>query len=92
MLFFTNVSRIASEVARDVIANLSSRRQELMPTYTRNGAVYAFRRETFLKTRNIYGATVTPYIMPAERSVNIDDMSDWQQAESVISTSFLETK
>lgn len=29
MLFFTNVSRIASEVARDVIANLSSRRQEL---------------------------------------------------------------
>ena len=69
-----------------------SRRQELMPTYTRNGAVYAFQQETFLKTRNIYGATVTPYIMPAERSVNIDDMSDWQRAESVISTSFLENR
>lgn len=71
---------------------VAPRRQELMPTYTRNGAVYAFRYETFLKTRNIYGATVTPYVMPAERSVNIDDMSDWQRAESIVSTGFLENK
>ena len=63
---------------------VAARRQELTPTYTRNGAVYAFWRETFLRTRNIYGATVTPYIMPAERSVNIDDLSDWQRVESLL--------
>ena len=65
---------------------VAPRRQELTPSYIRNGAVYAFRQETFLKTRNIYGTTVTPYIMPTERSINIDDMSDWQRAEVAIST------
>ena len=68
------------------------RRQDLLPIYIRNGAVYVFWHKTFLKTKNIYGTKVIPYIMPPERSINIDDMGDWQRAEFAISTNFLENK
>ncbi len=63
---------------------LATARQHLDSTYTRNGAVYAFRTEMFNKTNNIYGQRVLAYIMPEERSVNIDDMDDWAKAEAVI--------
>ncbi len=60
------------------------RRQDLVPTYTRNGAVYTFWRSSFLKNKNIYGKKIIPYIMPTQRSVNIDDMKDWERAENII--------
>jgi len=90
--FVVGLDRLLHPYTQHPWEQLATRRQSLTSTYTRNGAVYAFRQEIFLETRNVYGATVTPYIMPAERSVNIDDMSDWQLAESIIHTSFRENK
>ena len=64
--------------------SVASSRQQLAPTYTRNGAVYAFRTDVFLRTGSLYGNNVLGYVMPPERSVNIDDMDDWRRAEQLI--------
>lgn len=66
------------------LAHLVPRRQELPVTYTRNGAVYAFRREAFEETGSIYGRRCVAYVMPEEVSVNIDSMDDWVLAEARI--------
>mgnify|MGYP003954189455 CR=1 FL=1 len=62
---------------------LASRRQNMEPTFTRNGATYVFWHKTFNQNNNIYGKRVDPYEMPAERSVNIDDYDDWDKAEAI---------
>jgi CMP-N-acetylneuraminic acid synthetase len=56
-------------------------RQELPPIYIRNGAVYAFRREVIDKYNALLGNDVRPYVMPIERSVNIDSHIDLYLAE-----------
>jgi CMP-N-acetylneuraminic acid synthetase len=63
---------------------LPMRRQELSATYTRNGAVYAFRRAAFESTGSLYGHTCRALVMPTERSLNIDTMADWRAAESLL--------
>jgi len=63
---------------------MPSTRQALPATYVRNGAVYAFWRESFEAFGNIYGESTLAYIMPPERSINIDDTDDWIQAKKVI--------
>jgi CMP-N-acetylneuraminic acid synthetase len=62
-------------------------RQELTPIYIRNGAVYAFRREVIDKYNALLGNDVRPYVMPTERSVNIDNLLDLYLAEYLISVS-----
>lgn len=63
---------------------IPAQRQGITPTYTRNGAVYAFWSKTFLVSGTIYGSRIIPYVMPDNRSVNIDDADDWQKAESLL--------
>ncbi|MEQ6123450.1 acylneuraminate cytidylyltransferase family protein [Pseudotenacibaculum sp. MALMAid0570] len=55
-------------------------RQELEPMYIRNGAIYLTRRETLLK-KSYKGENCEGLIMPPERSVNIDTLSDFEYAE-----------
>lgn len=50
-----------------------SRRQDLTPeAYVRNGSIYTFTYDSFLRTNSRYGGIVRPYIMPENRSINID--------------------
>jgi len=58
-------------------------RQELKKTYLPNGAVYVFRTEILRSTREYYTEKTYPYIMPRERSVDIDDLLDFQWAEFI---------
>jgi CMP-N-acetylneuraminic acid synthetase len=62
-------------------ADIPTRRQALTPSYTRNGAIYAFRRATLETSGSIYGERCTPYVMPNDVSVNIDTEDDWRMAE-----------
>ena len=61
-------------------------RQQLTPeAYIRNGAIYASRRDLILAGKR-YGTTNSrPYIMQADRSVNIDGEIDFLMAEILIS-------
>ena len=57
------------------------RRQDLQPTYTRNGAIYAAWIETWLTGTMAYGPGCVPYVMRPEESVNIDGPEDLELAE-----------
>ena len=59
--------------------------QDLPETYTRNGAIYAFRTALVFERRNLYGDRCILYIMSTEESVNIDSEQDFWLAEWLIS-------
>ncbi len=60
-------------------------RQELPTLYARNGpAILAFRTEPFLRTGSFYGRRCLPYVMPEERSIDIDTPFDFMLAELLI--------
>lgn len=66
------------------LGQLVTRRQQLAPTYTRNGAIYLFRTEAFAATGSLYGDRCHAYIMLPEVSVNIDTHADLQLAERLL--------
>lgn len=60
------------------------RRQDLPPLYALNGAMY-FATRPWLETRRAFiGEGTIGYLMPPERSVDIDDMLDWRLAELLL--------
>jgi CMP-N,N'-diacetyllegionaminic acid synthase len=60
------------------------RRQELPPTFYLNGAVYAVRRAALLEHDSLWGKKTAAYVMPPERSVNIDSTLDLKLAEGFL--------
>ena len=60
---------------------LQTRRQELLMTYTRNGAIYAVQKAAFLESESLMAPPCIAYIMAAEDSVNIDSEEDIWVAE-----------
>jgi len=59
-------------------------RQELEQTYIPNGAIYVFRTERLRETRQYYMEKTYPYIMPRERSADIDELLDFEWAEFLL--------
>ena len=59
-----------------------SRRQDLMPeAYVRNGSIYAMTYEQLKIKQQRSGKNNRPYIMPKERTINIDEPIDLKLAE-----------
>lgn len=56
------------------------RRQVLPPVYVENGAIYLADREALLRDRSWYSNNTYAYIMPAERSIDVDTMWDLKLA------------
>ena len=56
-------------------------RQELPSVFIVNGAIYATKRDVLMKQNTFKGKNCLPYIMPQERSVNIDNFTDFIVAE-----------
>lgn len=67
------------------ISNNSLNRQEYDRTYLPNGAIFVFRYNILKETLNYYTDKTYPYIMPKERSVDIDNVLDFKMAEFLIS-------
>lgn len=61
-----------------------SRRQDLEPCYIRNGAIYSMTRQTMIDLFSRHGPDSRPYIMPEERSVNVDGWMDLRIVELMI--------
>lgn len=57
------------------------RRQDQEKAYLRNGSVYVFRRDNIMENNSLWGGVSRPFVMPRERSVNIDEESDFLVAE-----------
>jgi len=62
-----------------------TRRQDCQPpAYLRNGAIYLTRRDVLMEKDSIWGEVIRPYVMPPERSVNIDSELDLKLAELIM--------
>jgi CMP-N-acetylneuraminic acid synthetase len=62
-----------------------NRRQDLPQAFVMNGAVYACRTEVLLGAHpSLYGDRVVAYPMPPERSISIDTLEDWAEAEHAL--------
>lgn len=62
------------------------RRQERKPALYLNGAIYAFRVARFLETLTLIDERTVPFVMPQERSVDVDFPHDMAVAAALIGT------
>jgi len=60
-------------------------RQKFPPCVYRNGAIYLVRCDYFLRQHSFVSPDLVPYLMPPERSVNIDAREDLDFAEYLLS-------
>jgi len=60
---------------------MNKRRQDLQKAFFVNGAIYINTVENLLKHNNFFSENTIPYIMPNERSIDIDEESDFKIAE-----------
>ena len=62
-----------------------TRRQDCQPpAYIRNGAIYMTRRDVLIEKDSIWGQVIRPYIMPAERSINVDSELELKFVELMV--------
>lgn len=59
-------------------------RQQLRPVYFLNGGIYAVKRDLLVEKRTFWSENTIPYLMPEERSVNIDNWLDLKLVECLI--------
>jgi len=62
----------------------ATRRQDLPPVYALNGAVYVARCEWLRQTRSFAGPSTVGYVMPAERSLDIDTAEDLEAFRNAV--------
>ena len=60
------------------------RRQDLPPVYFANGAIYLNRCESLQRDRTFYPEGAKGYIMPEDRSVQIDTLLDFRLVEAAL--------
>jgi len=60
------------------------RRQELPDAFALNGAIYLARRELLLRERSWYFERTLAYVMPPQRSLDIDTPWDFELADLVL--------
>ena len=70
-----------------VIANDFKRRQDLPPTYLVNGAIYVAEIQTLVRERVLINDKTIGFIMPRERSLDIDRESDFDEAQTLLKES-----
>jgi N-acylneuraminate cytidylyltransferase/CMP-N,N'-diacetyllegionaminic acid synthase len=56
-------------------------RQHLAPLYVINGAIYLVARDVLLKRRSFYAERTLAYVMPPDRSLDVDSAWDLRVAE-----------
>jgi CMP-N-acetylneuraminic acid synthetase len=61
------------------------RRQDLPPAYVENGAIHLARRSALLREESFYSPAMRGYLMPLERSLDIDTPLDLRLAEWFLS-------
>jgi len=76
-------NKIMTPIVAD--ADKVQRSQDASKVYRLNGAVYITKRDIVIKENRIKGNDTRAYIMPQERSVDIDTEQDFQLAEILMS-------
>ena len=63
---------------------LPKRRQDSSKVFDMNASIYIWKRNTLIKSDNLFSKRTSIYIMPKERSWDIDDKIDFQFAKFLI--------
>ena len=63
-----------------------TRHQQYEEMFTPNGSAYVSTAGHIRRTRSFFAGRVRGYVMPRERSLDIDDEIDWQLAEILLKT------
>jgi len=73
-------------VLMDYFSNASAvkNRQDFNHLYIPNGAIYVFNTEKLRETRQYYMEKTYPYIMPKDRSADIDELLDFEWVEFLL--------
>lgn len=61
-----------------------ARRQDLPSVYALNGALYLGQTDWLLKHKGFVGQETIGYVMPGERSLDLDTVQDWEWAEYLL--------
>lgn len=77
--------RLRSWIGADNLDDMPTRRQDARAAYSRDGTVYAVRREV-VEAGSLYGPDCRALVIPAHESVNIDDEADFRRAESMVTS------
>ncbi len=72
---------MSSYIGDDILID---RRQDLPDVYALNGAIYLARREVLLENKNWYTNKTCTYLMPEERSIDIDTPWDLKLARLIL--------
>ena len=56
-------------------------RQEFKDAYSINGCIYLAKWNVFFKKKNWFKQKTFAYVMPKNRSIDIDDINDFREAE-----------
>lgn len=54
--------------------------------YLENGAIYISKPNLFTKNSNRLGGKISTYIMPYDRSIDIDNLQDFKEAEKIVNS------
>jgi len=73
MYFLGDTGKITSVID---VADRPSRRQEIPVAYVLNGVVYVIEIETFMETKQLFDRDTVAYVMPRNRSLDIDTEFD----------------
>lgn len=63
---------------------LNLRRQDLPDLFLPNGAIYISSKNNIQKNKGFFGKRTMPYVMPYERSIDIDSIIDLKLAEILL--------
>jgi len=63
------------------LSDAETLRQQLPPLYVVNGAIYLVARDVLLARRSFYAERTLAYVMPADRSLDIDSSWDLRVAD-----------
>ena len=80
------IQKIENGVVKSYLGKESAvARQSLPVVYALNGAFYIAHRNPLLRQRTFMPPRTLPFIMPAERSLNLDTMKDLYTLEAMLS-------
>ena len=75
---------VAKLVLQKNLKNKVLRRQDAPITYDMNASIYIWKRDYLINSNNLFSENTSLYIMPEERSIDIDNQLDWDIVEFLI--------
>jgi CMP-N,N'-diacetyllegionaminic acid synthase len=83
--YFNMVEKVDGRV--DIVKQMENppvRRQDAPQVYDMNASIYIWKRNALLSSDNLFTEKTSLFIMPEERSVDIDTALDWDFVEFVL--------